>query len=324
MPNDHSTAPLAAHRAFRVASVDVLCQTVQSRLAATCLEMPAKKPIDAWANHYKMAMSEFWFCSYGDPVTLGFAESDYVRVQFPYAGAGETRCGRVNSQLRPGNACISSAAATIKFGPGYQQLVWRVERNVLSRKLAAVTGRPVPHLLEFKPDLSLSGPQSGELLGILDCLLKSVPNPDRGTNRFLTAELEQALIVSLLTGGEHNCSRMLEEHPLPAASWQVRRVEEYIEANWDTPFDVEDIALLTGASTRTIYRQFRRSRGYGPMEFAKRVRLGKAREMLQVKDPVLTVTDVAFACGFSDLSHFSRDFHRAFGATPSSVLRSKT
>jgi transcriptional regulator GlxA family with amidase domain len=34
-----------------------------------------------------------------------------------------------------------------------------------------------------------------------------------------------------------------------------------------------------------------------------------------------SVTEVAFACGFDDLSHFSREYSRAYGEAPSAVLR---
>jgi AraC-like DNA-binding protein len=33
----------------------------------------------------------------------------------------------------------------------------------------------------------------------------------------------------------------------------------------------------------------------------------------------MTVSAIAFAAGFGDLSHFNRDFRRRYGATPSEV-----
>ena len=49
-------------------------------------------------------------------------------------------------------------------------------------------------------------------------------------------------------------------------------------------------------------------------------RLKAARRMLD--DPAqdhLKVTDVAFGCGFSDLSNFTRAFRRKYGETPKAV-----
>ena len=160
------TAPLAAHQAFRESTTDSLCRTVESRLAAKCVKMPAAQSIDAWANQYKLNSGEFWFCSYGDPITLAFAESDYFRIQFQFAGAGLTRCGRRDTAVTVDQACISSAAATIAFGPGFQQLAWRINRDVLGKKLTAMTGRPLLRHLEFNPAMELKGPHLGGLTGI--------------------------------------------------------------------------------------------------------------------------------------------------------------
>jgi len=105
-----------------------------------------------------------------------------------------------------------------------------------------------------------------------------------------------------------------------AGPWQVKRVEEYIEANLDAPFNIEQIAELTGISTRSIYRAFKRSRGYSPMQFARQRRLQQARRMPEGAGQVESVTSVAFRCGFNDVSHFSRGFSKAFGESPSAVL----
>jgi AraC-like DNA-binding protein len=302
-------------------TLDDLCQTVESRLAATCIETPRTSAIDAWANHFKMPSTEFWFCSYGEPVKLAFAESDYFRIQFPHAGSGMTRCGRLETTVAPGRGCISSAAATIAFGPGFQQLVWRVNRDALGRKLSALTGQPLRRALEFNPVLT---PSSGGLMSVLVCTLLTIANRADGSNAFLLAELEQAMMVALLTGSEHNYRALLDAPAPRGTPWLVRRVEEHIEAHWDKPFDIEQAVSITGRSARTLYRAFQRVRGYSPLEFSKQRRLLKAQEMLRDGSVARTVIEAAMACGFSDMSHFSRDFVKAFGMTPSSVLKSRT
>jgi hypothetical protein len=203
-------APLAAYQVYRESTVDSLVRTVECRLAAKWVKTPAAKSLDAWANHYKLSSGEFWFCSYGEPVTLTFAESDYFRIQFQYAGAGLTRCGRRETAVTVDQACVSSAAATIDFGPGFQQLAWRVNREILGRKLTALTGRPMVRSLEFNPAMKLSGPHRRGLAGILDCALQTIAGSVQDANAFVIAELEQALIVSLLTGSDHNCRHLLD------------------------------------------------------------------------------------------------------------------
>jgi transcriptional regulator GlxA family with amidase domain len=45
-----------------------------------------------------------------------------------------------------------------------------------------------------------------------------------------------------------------------------------------------------------------------------------AREMLQAVDGPGSVTEFAFAFGFGDMSHLSKDFSKTFGEAPSLVL----
>ena len=135
------------------------------------------------------------------------------------------------------------------------------------------------------------------------------------------AELEQALIVSFICNNPHNYSAFLEDRTRPAASWQVRRAEEYIEAHWDQPITIEELARVTSASARSLFHQFKRSRGQSPMGFVKEVRLKHARQMLQRTDLRHSVTETALACGFMNLGHFAKDYFKRFGERPSETAK---
>jgi len=74
------------------------------------------------------------------------------------------------------------------------------------------------------------------------------------------------------------------------------------------PVTIESLASATGTSARSIFRYFKNTHGCTPMEFAKRVRLRRAREMLLSGEPGTSVTGIAFACGFQNLGHFARDY----------------
>jgi AraC-like DNA-binding protein len=64
----------------------------------------------------------------------------------------------------------------------------------------------------------------------------------------------------------------------------------------------------------------KRTRGYSPKAFARQQRLQQARVLLEEQARGQSVTSVAFVCGFTDVSHFSREFSKAFGETPSTIL----
>jgi AraC-like DNA-binding protein len=311
--------PLAPYGVFSASTVSMLEKAIHSTLGAVCLAAPADKALHAIANRYTLAHGELWFCSYDVPVTIRFAETDYLRVQFHHAGLGTTQIGHGLHRIEPAQGCVSAADAALSFGVGYQQLVWRIGRAALSRKLAAITGKHVAANIEFSPSLDLSLPRARVLLGLLHSAVHAIACGE--ANEFLIAELEQAMMVSLLSHAEHDHSRLLTTKSPTAAPWQVRRVEEYIEAHLDRPFRLEDAIQLVGCSARTLYRTFRAYRGYSPGEFSKSRRLAKAQILLGRHDQPLSVAQVAEVCGFNDLSHFARDYARAFGETPSATRR---
>lgn len=136
----------------------------------------------------------------------------------------------------------------------------------------------------------------------------------------MLSDLEAGLITAFLFASRHDASALLRAEVQGIASRQVRRAEAFIEANCTRPLSIDEIELATGVSARNLYRAFQRCRGYTPQDFLRQMRLRRADAMLRAPDTI-SVTDVALSCGLSDLSRFSREFARTFGATPSTILR---
>ncbi len=88
----------------------------------------------------------------------------------------------------------------------------------------------------------------------------------------------------------------------------------YIEGNYCEPITIGRLAKVAGMSASTLTRTFHRIMGRSPLDHVIRVRIGRARELLQRAD--LRITEVAFACGFSDSNYFSRQFRNVTGTTP--------
>ncbi|HVZ02967.1 MAG TPA: AraC family transcriptional regulator [Dongiaceae bacterium] len=313
--------PLDAHPAFRASALDVLEHAVAAHLAAKLVQLPARaSEIDARANHFKLPNSSLWFCSYGIPLALRFPEPDHIRVQFHHAGIGATWIGSELFPINPRQGCVSMTEAEIDFSPGFEQIVWRIPKDMMVRKLAGIMDCAVTCGLDFDPVLDLASPQGATLSRILDCLLHAADTVSGEAAHVVLSELEQAMITAFLAASNHGCRDLLAKKPSGAAPRQVRRAEDFIEANWNQPLSIEDLAAAAGCSVRSLFRTFRQSRGYTPLEFARRLRLDKARRMLEKPDAATTVTSVAFACGFNDLGRFSKDFTQAFGELPSLVL----
>jgi len=104
-------------------------------------------------------------------------------------------------------------------------------------------------------------------------------------------------------------------HPISAKD-RRRAVEAalWIEAHAAEPVALEDAARVAGLSPFHFLRVFSAVVGATPHQYLLRLRLARAAKLLS--EERIPVTDVAFDCGFADLSNFVRTFRRAAGVSP--------
>ena len=82
---------------------------------------------------------------------------------------------------------------------------------------------------------------------------------------------------------------------------------------------IDELADFTGYTTRTIQRQFRRDVGMSPKAFGRIIRCQSAVYDINHNERV-AFTDLAFDLGFSDQSHFLKEFKKLVNATPLDYL----
>jgi len=312
--------PLRGHGDFAAHTVVDFRKHVAAQLGAQRVWTEWNSEFEVRTNCYELPSGALWYIQNCAPLTLECADAPLVRVQIQWAGSGVTTINSQAVNISDTQACISPAQATLEFGAGFRHIGWHVRTDVLIRKLVALTGSPVTRPLTFDPVFRRGTAESGAFLTILNSILANIDYARCGVPFLFIAELEHALMVSLLQTCRHSLSALLESNVPAAGPWQVRQVEEYIATNWNAPFDIEEIASLTGMSARSIYRAFKRTRGYSPKAFARQRRLQQARLLLEEDPRDQNVTSVAFACGYTDASHFSREFSKAYGEAPSAIL----
>ena len=81
---------------------------------------------------------------------------------------------------------------------------------------------------------------------------------------------------------------------------------------------IADLALRSGWSHRHFKAIFEAETGLGPKRAARLLRFGRACRLLEDRD-VTSLAELAFACGYSDQSHMTREF-RAFAAMAPATL----
>jgi signal transduction histidine kinase/ligand-binding sensor domain-containing protein/DNA-binding response OmpR family regulator len=100
----------------------------------------------------------------------------------------------------------------------------------------------------------------------------------------------------------------------------LMKAMEVVEKNISNPdFDIERFADETGVSRMQLYRKFSALTNMTVKEFVRSIRLKRAAQLLLERK--MTVSEIAFAVGFRDLSHFRKSFSREFGMSASDYVR---
>lgn len=93
----------------------------------------------------------------------------------------------------------------------------------------------------------------------------------------------------------------------------VGRARDWLHHHFNESITLDQLAEVAQLSPYHLLRVFRRAIGLPPHTYQIRLRIERARRMLQTGVPP---TLVAPAVGFADQSHFTRHFRRVLGITP--------
>jgi AraC-like DNA-binding protein len=96
----------------------------------------------------------------------------------------------------------------------------------------------------------------------------------------------------------------------------LRRVEDYIDANYGQAITLRALAQVANQSGRTVWRAFVQQHGMTPRQYISMVRLTKARHRI-VKQSNVSIMQIGLSCGFNSLGFFARSYRDLFGELPS-------
>jgi AraC-like DNA-binding protein len=94
----------------------------------------------------------------------------------------------------------------------------------------------------------------------------------------------------------------------------MRRVQEYVDAHLSESIDLVTLATVAGLSIHHFARGFKQTAGVTPHHYLTQKRVERAQDMLAKTD--LSLSEIAYAVGFSDQSHLARHFRQMLGITP--------
>lgn len=95
----------------------------------------------------------------------------------------------------------------------------------------------------------------------------------------------------------------------------AERAKKYIRDNINTKFGISDICRHLDCSKSTLLTGFKKAYGVTVNSYITEKKLERALALLS--DDKKSISDIAFECGFSDQSYFSKVFSKQFGYPPS-------
>jgi len=99
----------------------------------------------------------------------------------------------------------------------------------------------------------------------------------------------------------------------------VLKVQHWLQATDARESDLATLAAHAGLEERTFLRRFQKATGLTTTEYCQRLRVGKARELLQFG--MLPVDRIAWEVGYGDPGAFRKVFARIVGLTPGEYRR---
>lgn len=244
------------------------------------------------------------------------------------SGAGEVLFNKKEFSHSTDRAVIfpSGPERRVKFAQGTEIKVFMTDRVKIAECCAKLLGHDVAGFVSFDVSADLESAAGRSWLRLLSYAEAELADPHSFIRHSPVAwrQFEQQLLTGFLLSHQHDYSQALLAPQAAAVPFYVKRAEAYIEAHFAEPLSLAEIAAQAGVSARSLQSGFQNFRNITPMGFLRAVRLQRAHEALLTADPaVVTVTQVALACGFAHLGEFGTTYRRVFGMTPSQTLHKK-
>lgn len=130
--------------------------------------------------------------------------------------------------------------------------------------------------------------------------------------QMLGESLLTEIVYRVLTGPEGHVLFNLAHHDSQYA--RVAKALNKVHQSYADGLTVQNLAEEANMSVSAFHSAFRKVTLESPLQYLKKVRLNKAKELIQLEGR--RVNDAAHSVGYTSTSQFSREFKRHFNMTP--------
>ncbi|TCC06440.1 AraC family transcriptional regulator [Kribbella soli] len=245
----------------------------------------------------------------------------FHEVCLAYSGEGRFNSGTAEYDVVPGSVFLArpgdvheiESSRTAPLGIAFWGFTFR----------PAASAPGAPHLPGWWSGLTRAdGPvmsdRAGSLPSLITALATEAAAPISGYSTALGA-LGATLVLETARAFALDDDLAVEPVRRDRGPLVVDAMQRHLRDNLSRPITVRDVAAAAHLSERHAERLFTQQTGASIMSTLRRLRLELAAQLLM--DHTLSITEVARACGYSDVRPFSTAFKRKYGRTPGNHRR---
>lgn len=145
------------------------------------------------------------------------------------------------------------------------------------------------YLKKFMSEYESNSPGKSEVLNALGCII---------TNQLIRGMLNVDIKNNMIID-----------------KFEIEKIIEYMHQHFGDKLSNATLAKMIDMSESHFIRTFKKETGMSPMGYLMKIRIDKAKKLLQSGEK--NITEVSLICGFNSTSHFSSSFTKYMGMTPS-------
>ncbi len=217
-------------------------------------------------------------------------------------GSGIQRSGVQDYPFSPGDVIVVNANTPHGI---YSETCVHYRCLIIDNSFFAQNGIPVD-TLRFTPR-----PQDPQLYQLLEAVAQAY----EGTGTLRAAAIRSCVLAVILHLCRHHITHTVDAENTGA---YVRSAVEYIRTHLAHTVTLDAVARHVGISKFHLCRLFKRFTGTTVIRMVQVLRCTEAQRLMEKG---ISVSAAAAACGFDNLSYFTRTFRSVMGRTPSGNYR---
>ncbi len=209
------------------------------------------------------------------------------------------KCGSYLSQMVPDSETGMYEAVAVHFHPEVLRKIYEKETPSFLYKKKVYTGNNMTVIHASAP-----------IEKYIEDILFYFDHPQLANEDILVLKVKEIILLLMQTKDASNVKTILEN----LFSKRVIGFKKSIESHIFSDITVRELAQLNYMSLSSFKRMFKETYDTSPSQYISTKRLEKSKELLTISD--LSISAIAYDCGFKTISHFSKKFKQEYGMSP--------